>query len=94
MHAQLVCAISGLISTAGCVVSTFWNIWALSSTDSDIVLGPIWAWKGLWGYRSQIEDGQYNCYEQGPLLLQDRKYCLRSVKNIHDSNLCCKLEGI
>jgi len=73
MYGQLFCAFLAVSTSALCITSTFWSLWAMSSPESSSVLGTIWAWKGLWASCTQIEGGQYNCYEHNSLLMEDRE---------------------
>jgi len=76
MYVQLLCIVSGVLSTAAVIVSTFWNVWAISSPESAAVLGAIWSFKGLWGTCVQATGGHHNCREQASLLTEGGEWNL------------------
>ena len=63
MFQQMPALILGVLSAAAVITTTFWNQWAISSPNSSGILGPIWAFKSLFGECMQYQTGQYQCQE-------------------------------
>ena len=63
MFGELPALVFGLLSAACVVTTTFWNQWSISSTSSNGLLGPIWAFKYLFGECIQYQAGQFQCQE-------------------------------
>ncbi|XP_076804860.1 claudin-3-like isoform X2 [Clavelina lepadiformis] len=52
----------GFLSTVACVVTCFWNQWAVTSAAaSSSLLNSIWGFNGLWNECMQYTTGQYQC---------------------------------
>lgn len=61
MCTQLPVMIFSIIQMVCLLFVTFWNQWAVSGRASSSMLGPVWAFKGLWEECSQYMSGQYQC---------------------------------
>nr|XP_018667766.1 claudin-1 isoform X1 [Ciona intestinalis] len=80
MECQMICFVVGFLATTGCVFCTFWNEWAVSSPSASApVLGPIWAFSGLWSECMQYSTGQYQCNGFGMMKLPSYILAIRAM---------------
>ena len=71
----------GTLACASVITTTFWNQWSVSGPTSKGVLGPIWAWRSLFGECMQYQGGQSQCQGQNSMFLMSGKYSVIECYN-------------
>ncbi|CAK8698659.1 unnamed protein product [Clavelina lepadiformis] len=91
MYQQFAALGIAFLTTASIATTTFWNQWSVNGPTSDGLLGPIWAWRSLWGDCIQYQGGQYQCQGQNSMFLTPGFKI--AIRGLMITSICLSVSG-